>query len=152
MLITDRIARMIEAMLDSQNGIAEIRRNEFASEIGCVPSQINYVITSRFNKERGYIVESRRGGGGYIKIIRPNATGAGYLYHMLASVGDGIDAQSAVYLVKDMLAKSFITEREALILMSVLGNRTVYGSDVEEDRCNRAELFKEIILNIIRMS
>ena len=152
MLITERIAQLIEAMLDEQDGMIEFKRNEFANSVGCVPSQINYVITSRFNKERGYIVESRRGGGGYIKIIRPKQVGEIYLYHMLSSIGDSIDSESAVFLVRDMLCKGFITEREGLLLASVVGNKSAYGNVSENSNRNRAEIFKEIVLNIIRLN
>ena len=64
MRISDSVANYILQMLNDENGIAEIQRNELANTLGCVPSQINYVITSRFTPEQGYIVESRRGGGG----------------------------------------------------------------------------------------
>ncbi|MGN0508698.1 MAG: CtsR family transcriptional regulator, partial [Ruminococcus sp.] len=70
MRMSDLVAEYIMQMLDEQNGSAEIQRNELAGNLGCVPSQINYVITSRFTPEQGYIVESRRGGGGYIRISR----------------------------------------------------------------------------------
>ena len=71
MRLSDLIASEINRMLDeSEHNTAEIQRNDFASKIGCVPSQINYVISSRFIPEHGYIVESRRGGGGYIRIKR----------------------------------------------------------------------------------
>lgn len=150
MLITERIAQIIEEMLNRQNGIAELRRNELANTLGCVPSQINYVITSRFNKERGYIVESRRGGGGYIKIIRPEMTGSAYLCHMLGVIGDAIDADSAVYLTKDMYAKDLISEREARIIMSVLSNKEVYDAAGKFSPYARAEMFKSIILTLIQ--
>ena len=71
MSLSNQIARMLLEMLED-DGMAEIQRNEFAQTVGCVPSQINYVISSRFTPEHGYIVESRRGGGGYIKITRAN--------------------------------------------------------------------------------
>ena len=64
MRISDHVAEYILQMLNEADGIAEIQRNELANALGCVPSQINYVITSRFTPEQGYIVESRRGGGG----------------------------------------------------------------------------------------
>ena len=64
MRMSDLVAQYILNMLEAQDGSAEIRRNELAGSLGCVPSQINYVITSRFTPEQGYIVESRRGGGG----------------------------------------------------------------------------------------
>ena len=70
MNITDAIAQVILSTLEDSGGTVQIQRNELANKIGCVPSQINYVITSRFTPEQGYIVESKRGGGGYIKIIK----------------------------------------------------------------------------------
>ena len=63
MRISDSVAKYILDLLNQENGTAEIQRNELASYLGCVPSQINYVLTSRFTPEQGYIVESRRGGG-----------------------------------------------------------------------------------------
>ena len=66
MRISDSVANYILELLNQAGGIAEIQRNELAGLLGCVPSQINYVLTSRFTPEQGYMVESRRGGGGYI--------------------------------------------------------------------------------------
>ncbi|MGM9636251.1 MAG: CtsR family transcriptional regulator, partial [Candidatus Avispirillum sp.] len=70
MLITDQIAKLIEQMIEEGNGSANVQRNDLAQSVGCVPSQISYVISSRFTPERGYKTESRRGGGGYIRIVR----------------------------------------------------------------------------------
>ena len=70
MLISDSIAVFIDEMLNDCGGTLEIKRNDLAKRLGCVPSQINYVVSSRFTPDRGYIIESRRGGGGYIRIIR----------------------------------------------------------------------------------
>lgn len=151
MLISERIAKIIEEMLNEQNGIIEIKRNEFANSIGCVPSQINYVITSRFSKERGYIVESRRGGGGYIKIIRPEITGSTYLCHLLGIIGDKIDSASAVFLVRDMYSKGVITEREANILISVLGNISMFESSRNSLDPMRAEMLKSAVLSIMQV-
>ena len=67
---SDRIARFILDALESADGTAELQRSSLADRFGCVPSQINYVIATRFSPERGYMVESRRGGGGYIRITR----------------------------------------------------------------------------------
>ena len=63
MPISDTIAAIIEEMLDGGGGTAELKRNDLATRVGCVPSQINYVITSRFSPDKGYVIESRRGGG-----------------------------------------------------------------------------------------
>ena len=67
---SDLIARFIMEALDNEEGIAELQRSMIANRFGCVPSQINYVISTRFSPEHGYVVESRRGGGGYIRIKR----------------------------------------------------------------------------------
>lgn len=86
MRMSDLVAKYITEMLDEQNGSAEIQRNELAGNLGCVPSQINYVITSRFTPEQGYIVESRRGGGGYIRISRVSMDRGTAIMHIINSV------------------------------------------------------------------
>ena len=89
--MSEQIARMIEKMLEESGGELELQRNKLAGDVGCVPSQINYVISSRFNHDRGYIVESRRGGGGYIKIRKISFDSkTAFLMHMLSAIGDGV--------------------------------------------------------------
>ena len=95
MLISDYIASIIEEMLNDGDGITEVRRNDLAARIGCVPSQINYVITSRFTPERGYTIESRRGGGGYIRIVRAQMTRSEYLMHFFHAIGEELDERNA---------------------------------------------------------
>ena len=99
MLLSDHIARLINEMLEEGSGQAEVRRNDLAARLGCAPSQINYVITSRFTPERGYVTESRRGGGGYIRIVRVQMTKNEYLMHFFQAVGKVLSEQEArVYL------------------------------------------------------
>ena len=87
--MTEQIAAIIEKMLAENGGELELQRNKLASRVGCVPSQINYVITSRFSPKRGYIVESRRGGGGFVKITKVSFDGTdAMLMHTLAVIGD----------------------------------------------------------------
>ncbi len=95
MRISDSVANYILELLNQAGGIAEIQRNELASFLGCVPSQINYVLTSRFTPEQGYIVESRRGGGGYIRITRLKLSKADMIMHIINGVGDSLDGASA---------------------------------------------------------
>ena len=90
--LTDQIAEIIEQMLRENGGELELQRNKLAGKVGCVPSQINYVITSRFNADRGYIVESRRGGGGYIKITKVSFDSKNtFIAHVISAIGSGID-------------------------------------------------------------
>ena len=86
-MLADYIAKMIEEMLNEEGGTLELQRNEMASRLGCVPSQISYVISSRFTPERGYIIESRRGGGGCIRIIRKEMGRNEYLMHFFCAIG-----------------------------------------------------------------
>ena len=84
---SDMIARFIQAELEEANGVLELQRSDLAQRFGCVPSQINYVMSTRFSPEHGYIVESRRGGGGYIRITRVQVDRHTLLMHVINSVG-----------------------------------------------------------------
>ena len=94
MNLSNAIAQMISEMLDEKSEI-EIQRNILAQNLGCVPSQINYVLSSRFTPERGYIVESRRGGGGFIKITRVTYDKDTLLMKVVSSIGESIDEKNA---------------------------------------------------------
>ena len=142
MLISDEIARVIEEMLAGANGDLELQRNTLASRVGCVPSQINYVITSRFTPERGYIIESRRGGGGYIRIIKVDVDRDRYLMHFFASIGDSLDAKTFGGYVKTLLHNQFITEREAEIVRTL-------GEKIDDDG-KRADGLRQVLLKLMK--
>ena len=137
-MISDVIERMLIEMLNEEGGRLELRRNELAERLGCVPSQINYVITSRFTPERGYIIESRRGGGGYVRITKKMIHSDQYLMHLFCAIGAEIDAKSATLYLAEMLDRGFITEREGKMMVSML---SVFSSDAE-----RAIALKKAIL------
>ena len=103
MATSDLIASFIlQAIDDSVDGFAELRRSALAEQFSCVPSQINYVISTRFSPERGYVVESRRGGGGYIRITRVRRTPQELVMHMVNSVGARLDLQTAAAFVSNI--------------------------------------------------
>ena len=85
--ITDMIAGFIQEALDDAGGVLEMQRGDLAQRFGCVPSQINYVMSTRFSPEHGYIVESRRGGGGYIRITRVHVDRQTLMMHVINSIG-----------------------------------------------------------------
>lgn len=138
MMISDIIEKMLIQMLSEEGGRLELKRNELAERLGCVPSQINYVITSRFTPEKGYIIESRRGGGGYVRITRKMIHNDEYLMHLFCSVGDEIDGKSSALYVSELAERSIITEREGRILNAVLS--------VIDDDAKRADALKKAIL------
>ena len=148
MRMSDLVAQYIMQMLDEQNGSAEIQRNELAGNLGCVPSKINYVITSRFTPEQGYIVESRRGGGGYIRISRVKMDRGTAMMHIINSVGSSLDKATAEVMLNNMLQRNMIELQSAKLIAAALSDRTL--SQVEQDKRDtvRADLFKNMLLTI----
>ncbi len=142
MLMSDIIANMIEEMLCEGGGELELKRNDLAGRIGCVPSQINYVITSRFTPERGYMIESRRGGGGYVRITKVQMTRDQYLMHLFQSIGRELDERSSRVFVNSMLEKEVITLREANII------RGVFNIPMDDEV--RADMMRQIILALLK--
>ena len=127
MRMSDIVARHILEMLDECDGNAEIQRNELASVLGCVPSQINYVITSRFTPEQGYIVESRRGGGGYIRITRVRMDRQTLLMHVINSVGGELDLPSARAILSNLAESGAVSAEVARCLLAVMSMRSGSG-------------------------
>ena len=148
-MLTDHIAKLIEQMLDKEGGSLELRRNEMANKIGCVPSQISYVITSRFTPERGYIIESRRGGGGCIKIVRKQMQKSEYLMHFFYAVGEDIGEKEAVAYLKNLLGNSIITEREYNIIKNALSDSALSALPNDKKEAARANIFRHIILALM---
>lgn len=148
MRMSDLVAKYILEMLDEQDGSAEIQRNELAGSLGCVPSQINYVITSRFTPEQGYMVESRRGGGGFIRISRIKMDSGTALMHIINAIGQTLDKATAEVMLNNMLQRNMIELKSAKIIAAALSDRTL--ACVEQDRRDlvRADLFKNMLLTL----
>lgn len=146
MRISDVVANRILELMDAHGGIAEIQRNELAAMIGCVPSQINYVITSRFTPEQGYVVESRRGGGGYIKIRRVLAGRSHVLMHVINAVGGTLDFGSAAAILKDLAYQELITMEAAHLILAAVDDKTLGAVPADKREALRADLFKKMLL------
>lgn len=148
MLISDRIAKLIEEMLDVSDGMVEIRRNDLAEQLGCVPSQINYVISSRFTPERGYIIESRRGGGGYVRIQRKVMDRDTYLMHFLYAIGKELDASSCEAFLMNLVDNRYISAREKALISSSLAPVCALPYPLSERV--RADSLRQIILTLMK--
>jgi len=146
MRISDHVANYILQMLNEADGIAEIQRNELANVLGCVPSQINYVITSRFTPEQGYIVESRRGGGGYIRIIRRRMTKSDMIMHVVNAVGPSLDAATARAMLRNLLESNIMSENDASLIAAALSEQSLSAAPREYRDQLRASLFKNMLL------
>ncbi len=149
MRMSDIVAKHILQMLDEADGNAEIQRNELASYLGCVPSQINYVITSRFTPEQGYIVESRRGGGGYIRITRINTSKSTAIMHIINSIGSRLDKLTAEIMISNMLSRSIISDETAALLIAAMSERSYLDVPQQYRDYARASIFKNMLLTLV---
>lgn len=148
MNISNMIASIISEMLEN-DGYTEIQRNELAQRLGCVPSQINYVISSRFTPEHGYIVESRRGGGGYIRITRAQYDINSLKMHLVNSIGGAIDENVCRAHIKNLFDRELIDEKTAKIMLSALCGNAYRDVPKDYGDTLRASIFKQMILNIL---
>ncbi len=142
--ISDVIEEMLNELLTEGDGIAQIQRNILASQLNCVPSQINYVIQTRFTPERGYSIESRRGGGGGVKIVRV-APNNNYLMHVINSVGTDLDYDTAKVFTQNLIDYEFISQREARLILSALKDSTIPIQGPVRGQL-RANIFKNMLL------
>ncbi|MDF0727611.1 CtsR family transcriptional regulator [Cytobacillus sp. S13-E01] len=126
--ISDIIEQYLKQVLDmSDRDIVEIKRNEVAHRFECVPSQINYVINTRFTLERGYIVESKRGGGGYIRIMKVKTHNESHLFEQLLNLIDRrISQASAEDVIYRLVGEEVISKREAKIMLSVIDRSVLF--------------------------
>lgn len=147
MRMSDAIAAYILHRIETDgNGYVELRRNDLAGELGCVPSQINYVLGSRFTPEQGYIVESRRGGGGYIRIKRIRFhSEASMLTHVVSAVGDVLSASSAQAILQSLLERELLTIQTANAMAAALSDRALRAITPAYRDSVRADLLKHML-------
>ncbi|MBE7106483.1 transcriptional regulator CtsR [Bacillus cereus] len=145
--ISDIIEKYLKQVIDlSNNNVIEIKRNEVADRFDCVPSQINYVINTRFTLERGFVVESKRGGGGYIRIIKVKLhDDIDIIDQMLHMIDHSVAQGNAESMIIRLIEEGIITNREAKLMLSVL-DRSVLVMDVP----SRDELRARILCAMLR--
>ncbi|QUW20407.1 CtsR family transcriptional regulator [Sporosarcina sp. Marseille-Q4063] len=148
--ISDIIEGYLKTIIEKeQNGIIEIKRNEVAEKFQCVPSQINYVINTRFTAERGYAVESKRGGGGYIRIfrVRPN-TRKELIEHILSGLDGGASHTMALDVVYRLIDEEVISERESKLILAAVDRTTIRIPLPERDEI-RARILRAMLITLI---
>jgi len=120
--ISDLIEEYLSALLAaSENDAVEIKRSELAERFECVPSQINYVISTRFTIEKGYLVESKRGGGGYIRICKVDLVKGGTVHKAIVDiVGSAISQREAEGLIHRLAGDQLVTGREARMMTAAV--------------------------------
>jgi transcriptional regulator CtsR len=146
--ISDIIAEFIDEMISETGGSAELQRAELASRFKCVPSQINYVISTRFSPEHGYVVESRRGGGGYIRISRVEMEPEMLTMHTVNAVGDSVDLSTATALIANLRQNNVINDSEARLILSAIGNNALRMVRHIDRNSLRANILKQMLVNL----
>ena len=130
-----------------ENDFIEIQRNELAEYFKCVPSQINYVISTRFKPSQGYYVESRRGGGGSIRIRKISTTNEEYIMHIINNIGNTLSSSEVDILISDLLSYSIINDKEAKLLKVATNDKVLKLPSNLKDEV-RARIFKNMLLNV----
>ncbi|MBO5196030.1 MAG: CtsR family transcriptional regulator [Clostridia bacterium] len=150
MLLSEHIAKLIEEMIEEGEGSTNVRRNDLAQRLGCVPSQVSYVISSRFTPERGYITESRRGGGGYIRIVRVPMSKDEYLMHFFQAIGTSLSENEAKAYVRNLLENEVISAREASVIGAAVSASALGKLDAGAANIIRADIMRHILMTLMR--
>lgn len=148
MNLSNAIAQMILDMLD-EDGYTEIQRNELAETLGCVPSQINYVISSRFTPEHGYIVESKRGGGGYIRITRAKYDKGTALMHVVNNIGLKLDDKTARAHVYNLNYQKLLDDNSSKLILTATSENALRSAPPGIRDEIRASIFKQMLLALM---
>ena len=147
--ISDIIAQFINDMIEEEEDKEVIiQRNELADKFNCAPSQINYVLTTRFTYERGYLIESKRGGGGHI-VIKQLSHGRSNIRGQLISqsIGDTITYHNANALLENLLESDIIEEKQYELMKIAINDRSLIS--VENKNKVRADILKAMIMVIL---
>lgn len=148
--ISDLVEQIIKQMISDNNGTVEITRAELADQVNCVPSQITYVLSTRFTNNQGYLVESRRGGGGWIRIRRVSmATPTHYLMHALNTIGNNLSQHQADILIRNFIDYDIINDREASLLRAAVSDRVLNLIESGQRDQLRMVLFKNMLTSLI---
>lgn len=149
-ILSDHIESFIKELIGETEGMAELQRNELAQQFNCAPSQINYVLTTRFSPQRGYVIESRRGGGGYIRITRLDLDRSDYIADVIEQNLQGaINMRQAAELVEGLIATGFIDKKLKTVILAAISDRALAGVPPDARNELRMSVLKQILISII---
>ena len=152
MRLSDTIESFIKAMLQEDQPEVELKRNELAEYFHCAPSQINYVLATRFTLDHGYVTSSQRGGGGCIRIVRVRQTSGDHLNYLLRErVGDSLDAQTAQVLCGQLAERKAVSKETAQLMAAALSPQALSAPMPEAIKdALRAKIFKCMLLTVMQ--
>lgn len=148
--LSDMIEDFLNQLIEDTDGEVEFQRNELAVQFNCVPSQINYVISTRFTSERGYFVASKRGGGGHITISRMSTEKPyGYFMHVILSMGDEISQHSADLYIEDFMEANLVSDSDRKLLKAAVNDNSLKSVPVILRDKVRADMLKNMLMKMI---
>ncbi len=148
MSLSSAIEAYIRSKIGTQNMI-ELSRNELANKFNCVPSQINYVISTRFIPELGFYVESRRGGNGYIKISKIEIKDSEEFLNLFDKIGNKMSQSVVDIYLKDFLIYNVLNEKEAKLIKVAVSDKSLKSVEASKKDNVRADIFKNLLINLI---
>jgi len=147
--LSDSIEQFIKELMHEEAHI-EVRRNELAQHFGCAPSQINYVLATRFSVDHGYIIESRRGGGGFVRIVRMQTRQEGNLLDVLLNrIGNSVSEETANAILMNLFEHGIITKNEMMIMRAGI-SRNALALPVSAKDVLRAAVFRNMLIQVFR--
>lgn len=150
--LTSDIERFLKAMLEeSTDGMLEIGRNDLAIQFDCAPSQINYVLSTRFTPHNGYLIESKRGGNGFIKIITI-VEEDNYLSYLIKNLNKQMTEANADSLFKDLYNRKYFTKDEFLMAKYATSDKALGALTCKERNGVRSDIIKNILLSVLARS
>ena len=148
--LADEIEKYIKSMIEnSRQRAIRLNRSQLAQMFDCVPSQINYVLTTRFSTERGYYVESRRGGGGYLFIARLSIADNEDVLKLINSIPDSYSQREGHNLIQNLYEEGILSKREAMLMIALTQGETLMVPEHDSDML-RANLIKAMLQTILR--
>lgn len=146
--LTDSIEAFIKSLLEEGQEQVDVQRNELAQYFRCAPSQITYVLSTRFTPDHGYIIESRRGGGGYIRIVRlRESPGSNLLYLINQRIGSAISRQDCEAIISQLRENGIVTKNEAGLMRAAVSNEAIHLPVAFKDTL-RASVLRAMLLQI----
>lgn len=150
MNLSDLIEQYILELMNEENDdCIELRRSELASHFNCVPSQINYVISTRFIPELGFYVQSKRGGGGCIKINKVNLDDKSCISNIFDKMGSKLSQKDVNIYIQYLLKYNTVDSKTARILSAATSDKALNEVDILKKDKVRADIFKCLIINLI---
>ncbi|MGI5919273.1 MAG: CtsR family transcriptional regulator [Christensenellales bacterium] len=148
-VLSDTIEQFIKDLMNQYEGKIELQRNELAQHFNCAPSQINYVLATRFTPDKGYIIESRRGGGGYIRVLRLSVETSEHLFWLVTTrIGEEISERDAHDVICRLVESDSIKKREGALMKAAVSDKALNIPAMLKDKI-RASILKQMLLVLL---